>query len=514
MSHPFQFKTQPLEKQLVGFNLSKDKEEFALLMEMGTGKTKILIDTGAYLWSIGRINAMLVIAPNGVHLNWTRNEIPKHLPDWVPRYVAEWVATPSAAQRKRLEGIVALRDGITILAMNVEALATKRGQEFAMTFVNSFNALMVVDESTVIKNPELKRSQFITTLGRRCPYRRIANGTPITQAPFDAFGQFYFLSPHILHTTSYYAFKAHYAEMIENKDSGIMRHIQQRREIAGREKARLAGKEFDPGKMKMPQVVARTPSGRPKYRNLKELQETILPYSYRVLKKDCLDLPEKTYSKLMFEMRPEQRRAYESMRDKARAVFADQFASAVNKLEQLSHLSRITSGFMPDDTNGLQLMYPDPNDNPRIRALLDMLETMDEDTQVIIWCKYVDEIKLLHQLLPSSVMFYGEVKPNDRIRVLNEFESGQVKYFIGQVASGGVGLNLVAASVVIYFSNTFSLYHRLQSEDRAHRMGQTKAVTYYDVEAVDSVDQKIIDTLRAKKEVADLVTGDSPIDWI
>lgn len=489
----YQYKTVPFEHQKEAFDLSCDKEFFALLMEQGTGKTKVTIDTAAYLWSQGRIDALLVIAPNGVHRNWIRNEIPIHLPDYVEYKAAWWVSSPKKAEREALDALWESGHQMRVLCMNVEAFTTAKGKDYARKFLNSFKVMMVVDESSRIKTPGAQRTKTITALGKHAAYRRILTGTPVTQSPFDIYAQFKFLDDNILGTTSYYAFKARYAEFLDSSNR-LVQDI-----------ARRTGR--------IPQIVATDRNGKPVYKNLDELHQLIKGNSFRVLKSECLDLPEKLYQRRYVELNTEQKRIYESFKKNLIAVCGEDVMEITHKLTLLLRLQQVVCGYFPLDDGFKEI----PGGNPRLDALLEVVE--ETTGKIIIWSRFVADIERITLELNkiygdgSAVSYYGKMDGDERMFALESFQSGDARFFIGQPHSGGIGLTLTAATTVVYYSNDFSLETRLQSEDRAHRIGQTKNVTYIDIEAVDTMDSAVINALRSKKNIADLITGD-PKEWL
>lgn len=490
--HAGKFKTQPYQHQMECLNKFGRKQAYALLAEMGTGKTWIVINNIADLWSSQDCDAVLVLAPNGVHTNWTRLELPKHMPDWVRYRAAAWVATPNKQEKSALEGLFdnAGSGELRILAMNHEALQTKRGLEFAERFCNTGRRVMIVaDESDAYKNPTAARTKNLLKLKKYSYWRRIMSGTPINNAPFDAFSQFSFLDEQILRTTSFYAFKAEYAEMLQDGNP-LLAAIKKR-----------SGSRFTP------QVVARGVGGRPKYRNLDRLSQLIAPHSFRVLKKDCLDLPDKIYKTLVFSMTKEQIEVYKKAEDECRLVFENE-ETPFNKLVAVTKLAQITSGYY------IHPMAEEPvrieGDNPKLELLAERVQKIVEaGEKVIVWARYRIEIEdivaKLKELGIPCVEYHGGIKKGDRTDAIEAFERGEAQVFVGNQQAGGTGITLVAASYVIYFSNNFSLRDRLQSEDRAHRIGQTKNVTYINIAAKGTIDEVVIRALTSKKDVADTI---------
>lgn len=507
------FKTTPYKHQVTAYEFSKDAEVFALLMEQGTGKSKVIIDTTAYNYGRGRVEALFVTAPNGVHINWIVNEVTAHLHDAIPRRCAFWSANMTKRKRAEIESLYdPTFKGLRVFTMNVDAFTTEKGRKEAARFLKTFKSLWCVDESSRIKSHKAKRTSAIVDMGDLAILRRIATGTPVTQSPLDIFPQFRFLDPWILKTQNFQVFKATYAVLLE-EGHGLLRHIKER---VARQLAATGSKR----RQFTPQIVAKDKDGKPRYKDLDKLQALIAPYSYRVRKDECLDLPKKIYQRAYCEMTPAQLKMYQDLKTTLRLQLASGELTTVTKLTLILRLQQIVCGYGPNET-GMQYdvpLFKKPADNPRIQACLDAVEETDGGT--IIWCRFrqgiLDIASALRETFPEDgvALYYGDVKQPDRVQAVEDFQKGRKRFFVGQQQSGGIGLTLTAARTMVYYANDFSLETRLQSEDRAHRIGQRYPVSYIDIEALDSMDARIVQALRDKKDVANLITGDPICDWI
>ena len=477
MNYPF--KTSPYLHQLAALERCWKEEDFALFMEMGTGKTKVALDNLAMLYDAGKINGALILAPKGVCPVWTENEIPTHFPDHISLRLGLWRSSLRKQQQLDLDALFEVNDDFCILVMNVEALATKRGTHCALTFLITRKAAMVVDESTTIKSPKAKRTKAIIKLGTEAVYRRILTGSPVTKSPLDLYTQCEFLDPHLLGFSSYYSFRNRFA-VIQPKNFG--------------------GKTFQ-------QVVG--------YQHVEELAEMIKPFSYRVTKDECLDLPPKIYTKREITMSKEQARIYEQMKEEAIAFLDEGEATVTHVITQILRLHQISCGHLPNDDGVVQEF-----ENTRLTELQAILE--ETDGKVIIWANYRYDIKRIAELLgkvygpDSYVTYFGDTNSDDRARALTSFQDQQspVRYFLGNSQTGGYGITLTAASTVVYFSNNYDLEKRLQSEDRAHRIGQHNPVVYVDIVTKGTIDEKILTALRNKDNIARKITGDNWREWI
>jgi SNF2 family DNA or RNA helicase len=202
--------------------------------------------------------------------------------------------------------------------MNVEAFSTDKGRMFAAKFLRSHKSLMAIDESTTIKNPKAKRTKNILSLSPICKYRRIMTGSPVTRNPLDLYSQCEFLDPLHLNHSSYYSFRNRYA-------------IMKSANISGRSINLVTG-----------------------YQNLGELSDKLKPFSYRVLKEDCLDLPDKVYIKREIQLTPEQKKLYDQMRKEALATLNGKTVTTMTALTQLMRLHQITCGHFSADDGTIQ----------------------------------------------------------------------------------------------------------------------------------------------------------------
>ena len=475
----YKFKTKPYDHQVTALEKSWDKKEYAYFMEMGTGKSKVLVDNIAMLYDKGRINAALIIAPKGVYRNWYSQEIPNHLPGHIEHKTVLWTATTSKAKDKEYQQLFKIDLDLHILIMNVEAFSTKKGLEFATSFLNCHNSLMAVDESTTIKTPSAKRTKAILNLGRVALYRRILTGSPVTKSPLDLYTQCGFLDGYLLGFDSYYAFRNRYAVMVERNFGG--RRVQ-------------------------------IPKG---YKRLGELSDKLKPFSYRVLKEDCLDLPDKIYIKREVDLTDEQRSTYLTMKSAALAQLNGKMATAPHVLTQIMRLHQITCGHLKNDDDTITEIK-----NNRISSLLELLEEVEG--KVIIWANYVYDINRIVKAIglkygdDTIVQYYGAIAAEQRQKNIEKFQDpdSPVRFFVGNPQTGGYGITLTAANNIVYYSNGYDLEKRLQSEDRAHRIGQKKAVTYIDLIAPKTIDEKIVKALRKKINIATEIMGEELREWI
>lgn len=449
-----------------------------------SGKTKVIIDNMTYLKQKGAIDAAIVLAPKGVYRNWSTQEIPKHMPDEVNPQVFVWKADASAGYKKKLMEDIKVYDGTTfpIMVFNIESLLSETGMATLTAFLKTHRGKVmgIIDESTCIKNHKAKRTKKALEIGQKCRVRRIATGSPITNSPLDLYSQFAFLDKQIIGCGSFYAFRNVFAEI---------------ERITTRQ-----GQSFD-------KIL--------KYKNLPLLSKRIADFSFRVTKKECLDLPEKVYVTRDVELTSEQKRIYKEMKNLSFAVLEDDTMSVQVALTKLLRLHQILCGSYTTDEGEIKKIP-----NYRIDALSEVLD--ETSGKVIIWANYLQNIKDIEDLLTekygleSFVTYTGATGNDDRVEAIKLFQNANspVRFFLGNVQTAGRGITLTAANTVIYFSNNYSLEMRQQSEDRAHRVGQTNPVTYVDLVVRDSLDEKIIQALLAKRNIANEILHDDLDDWI
>jgi SNF2 family DNA or RNA helicase len=475
----YKFKTKPFEHQLKALEMSWDKKVFAYFMEMGTGKSKVLIDNIAMLYDKGKINGALIIAPKGVYKNWYSQEIPNHMPDHVEKTVVMWEGFGSKKKELEYKKLFKSSDDLQILVMNVEAFSTPNGKKFAWKFLSCHTCMMAIDEATSIKNPGAIRTKNIIELGRDVKYKRILTGSPVTKSPLDLFAQCYFMDPWLLDQQSFYAFKMRYAKMTSINVSGRRVEI-----VTG-------------------------------YKNLNELSEKIKHFSYRVLKDDCLDLPKKTYMKRVIKLSSEQKRLYKQMKEQAMAILNDKLVTTMTVITQMMRLHQITCGHFKSDDGDVQKIKSE-----RLDELMNVLDEVEG--KAIIWAHYRHDIEIILEEVKkkygenSIVTYYGDTSTEDRQKAIEKIQdiSSPVRFMVGTPQTGGYGITLTAASTMIYYSNGYDLEKRQQSEARIDRIGQEKPMTYIDIIAEETIDEKIVEALRKKVDIASEIMGEELKDWI
>ena len=475
----YKFKTKPYEHQITALEKSWNKEVFAYFMEMGTGKSKVLIDNISMLYDKGKINAALIVAPKGVYQNWYDTEVPVHMVDHIEKNMVLWKANINKKQQSKLSTLFEETHKLKLLIMNVESFSTKKGLDFASSFLNSHQTLMAIDESTTIKNPDAKRTKNIVALGKAAKYRRILTGSPVTKSPLDLYKQCEFLDEFLLDHASYYSFRTRYA---------IMRT------------ANFGGRSV--------QIVVA-------YRNLAELSEKLSPFSYRCLKEDCLDLPDYTYTKRIIQLTPEQQKIYNQMKQVALAQLDGKMMTTQSAMVQLMRLHQITCGHFTADDGSIKKIK-----NDRLSTLVDILQEVEN--KAVIWAHYRNDIASIIEAVEktfgkdSYVTYYGDTTNEERQNAIKQIQdpNSKVRFIIGTPQTGGYGITLTGANTMVYYANGYDYEKRIQSEARINRAGQTRKMTYIDIIAEKTIDEKIVKALRNKMNIATKITGDELKEWI
>ena len=481
MTVKYKFKLPPFKHQEDALEKGWNKIEFGYFMEMGTGKSKVLLDNMGMLFQAGQINFALILAPKGVYRNWVTKEIPEHMSDDVPHRVIRWVASPNKKQQAEMKSVKEPFAGLTIFVMNVESYSTRKGQVAGEWMARALGpyGMIAIDESTTIKNQKAKRTKSLLKIASQFKYRRLLTGSPITKSPLDIYAQTEFLRPGLMGHESFYSFQGRYA-------------VVQRRTM---------------GSHAFQQIVG--------YKNLDELSERIDSFSFRVLKKDCLDLPDKIYTARYVTLTDEQYKMYSDLQQQAMLLFDDgEIVSAPAVITQMLRIQQVMSGHLKTDDGEMKYFA-----SRRMDALQEIIE--EYDGKAIIWSRFrYDIIKITEMLNKKfgegcAAAYYGDTSDDDRNDIVTRFQKDKtLRFFVGNPSTAGYGLTLTEANLVVYYANDFNLETRMQSEDRAHRIGQKNNVTYIDLISEGTIDERIVNTLRSKIDIGAKVLGEEAKEWL
>lgn len=491
------FRTEPLRHQADVFEATKDLPSFGLLWEQGVGKTKPTIDTATYLYETGKIEALLVVAPNGVQRNWANDQITEHMPERVLDRAFVLVYKSSGAMTQKAKAsrktLLNWQGGLRVLCISYQGILTKTGKSFCERFMAKYKTLIVADESQRIKTPKAKVTHRMVAWASWAKYRRLLSGTPITQGAFDIYSQIHFLDPNFWEERGlapFSVFKTHFGVFVSREEY-----------------------ERDTGFI-MPKGLDKNPVD---YKNLEELAEYIKLVSHRLTKDTAgIKLPPKVYSKRYFTLSKKQRQVYDELYEDFETQLPEtgDWLEAPESLPRIIRLQQITSGYVATEA-GEPVQRIDSENNPRLDLLLETLE--DCPGKAIIWAKFTIDIDILMEALSKigiAVRYDGLVGDDEREQNKIRFQSGDARFFVGKPQSGATGLTLHAARSVHYFSNSYNFEHRAQSEDRAHRIGLKHSVTYYDYIAENTIDGDIVRNLRKKNQFSQRLLGDVEKEWI
>jgi SNF2 family DNA or RNA helicase len=465
MSHPYKF--PPMGHQVVALKRAWKKPHFALFHEMGTGKTFTTINLAAGRFLKDQIDSLVVICPTPIKLVWEL-ELEKMCP--VP-YEVLTVQAGQASKEKLLYFTEHKTDALKVVIVGVEALSQGNAFTVVRNFAKLNRPMAVCDESSKLKNAKTNRTKNAAAIARECLYRIILTGTPITQGMEDLFGQFQFLHPKIIGMRSYFQFRNMYCVM---------------------------------GGFEGKQVLG--------YQNTDALMKKVSPYIDIVKKDEVLDLPPKLFERIGVEPTKQQLKLIADLKHEFMANQDDKELMTRTVLERLTRFQQIIGGNFPfNEEEGGYSTEPIQGPNPKIDAVMDLLEDLPLDTKVIIWARFIPEIELIRDRLrakfgdQSTVTFYGKDGDDERKTSVHNFQVGDARFMVSNPSLGGMGQTWTAATVVIYYSNSFSYEDRMQSEDRAHRKGQEHPVTYIDIEVNHPYDRMILAAVKRKGGIAKFV---------
>lgn len=464
-------------------------EAWGVFWEPGLGKSKLLIDTFADLEDVREVSGLAILAPNGVHYNWVRKELPAHLPDELAARAEILLWDTKKAKNIGFQNrarAVLEHDGPALLSMSYHSLMTDAGQKYMKAFLQRRRCIQCLDESHWVKTPGRKRTIRVTASGKYSPWRRILTGTLVADSPFDVFTQLRYLKEDVWHAIgcrTAEAFKATFGVW----DKGY-----------GRDR-------------EYPVLV--------NYRNLELLHEIVDSMGSRLLAEDAgLELPNKVYPKRYFDLTPEQLRAYEELRREFSTFLAGTYIDAPLAITRILRLQQVTSGYLPteDPDSDDVVMTPIGGHNPRIETLMEVVRER-HTVQGIVWAKYRQDLTLISQRLQDEGITFARYdgQTKDPENQLERFWGGDAQLFLSNPAKGGEGLTLNEAKYAVFYNNSHKLLHRKQAEKRNDRIGQDiDELELIDILGRNTVDELIVKTLRSKNRWAAIVQGDELREWI
>jgi len=514
------------------FERYKDATEIALFLEQGLGKTKIILDIARYKYKKGEIDALLVIAPNGVHKQWAREQIPIWLQG------LEYDLQIIGGRGGKKQGRRFRQNTLQICCTNIDTFSTPKKWVDIVEWANASKTFIVLDEATTIKNITAARTQRLlyefndvkrkgTRIISSCvrsACRAILTGTPVTNGPFDAWAIFEFLRPNYFNR-NYYSFRAHYGMfwqmVVENGGRARAIEILINPEIWKRVKGILtwneANKIFGISESTYNYIHSQDKYDGP-FKNVDELKKQMAPVAMFKTLEECVDMPGQLYTRRLLEMDTEQARVYKDMEEQLLAEYQDKVTDAKSKLTAYIRLQQIAAGFIStvpefelvgdDDEEtwepGIREITWIGDTNPKLQALIADVEACT--TSCIVICHFSAEAERLFLEL-SKIKVCGLQTGWKKVGTIEEFQRGEIQCLVANVRCISRGFNLQVANRMFFYSNTFSLEDRLQVESRIYRIGQTAKCEYTDYIMIDSIDMKTVAALRQKKSLLDYVRG-------
>ena len=452
----------PLEHQWPMLDRGWSLRGYALFAAMGTGKTFVTVNMALARHRYCGLQFLLVVCPSTLHRTWERE---------FAKYGNEDLFTTrrlKTADSGLLEWMKSSPKKLHVLLVGVEGLGiSDKYFDKAMSAVRVAGKTMAVcDESSRIKNPKAVRTERAISLAESAEWRMILNGTPIAKGIQDLWSQYQFLDPNIIGSGDYFAFKSRYVVM---------------------------------GGYEMRQIVG--------YANTDELMNMITPYSLEV-NKNILKLPPKIYKTIHVEPTTAQRQLFTKIRT---GLGDGPNISVKNVLERMLRLQQVIGGFEPrTDPETEETTLVPLADNPKLNSLMQVVEDNYAGSKFIIWARYVPELELIVRSLRKEygndavVTYYGDTSPEDRATAENRYcNDPTCRFIVGNPAAAGLGLTFISgeSDVMVYYSGTFAYIDRAQSEDRAHRIGQTNSCPIIDFVMEDSIDETIIEAIAAKMDM-------------
>jgi SNF2 family DNA or RNA helicase len=464
MSKEFSFfGPKPMQHQLDALEFVKDKPNAALFMEMGTGKSRVAIDYIRYhSYFIKRVRRTLIVCPKIAMWNWY-NEIKKF------SRLSDVTTVLEGSQHDKIKALCNYNNKVFII--NYDAI-----YNIASKIIQSDIEILIMDESQRVKNFKAKRTKASIAIRKSVQRCLLLSGSPLLNSPLDIFSQFMVLDKGETFGANYFSFRNTYMEDLNAK---------------------------------FKQKGVYYPNFQAKVEMLADLQEKITKKSFIKKKVDCLDLPEKVYQTIVLELDGEQKRLYKEMKKEMITYFLEHPVVASIAITKMMRLSQITSGFVKTDI-GEEYLIPD---SPKILAIKEIIEDLPDNTKIIIWAWFTQNIEELKRELCqyNPAVLYGAVSDAQKRAEQDRFNNDpNCRVCIANQQSAGLAINLVAASYVIYYSQTFNLEHRIQSEDRCHRIGSEihDKITYIDLVFKKTIDEVVTSRLKGKKELSEYVISD------
>lgn len=509
------------------------QKSFALFMEQGTGKSKVIIELAGHLFNKGEIDTLLIFPPNSGKDQWIDEQVAIHCKIKNIETLI-WHSSTTKKFKQEFFKILGSKNKLKIFSVNIESLQTDSVNVYIKSIINNSNGLfIVVDESTRIKNGSRKpvkgkrsgakrTNKILDWFSNKDYYKAILTGTPTPKSPFDLWSQFeflkydffkmdYFFFTHkygiqVRHSTS--DNKKKYSEVLSEKEYSIIKNeLKKARGITSRLVEELSYKYS----IKTEDIIKINSMEKySAYKNLDQLKKSINKITFFIKKKDCLDLPDKIYETLKVTLKGEQKRIYDDFKKEMYSEYKGKELSINNKMTLAMRLQMVTGGLFPHETKKIgEYKFKYIENNGKLEILLEDLEEVSEETFIIIWANFRAEIDLITNTLKkkgySCEKFYG----GSSNEIIENFKKGLFRILVATPRKGGEGLNLQISTLQYFFSNGFEADKRLQAEDRSHRYGQINKVLYKDIICKNTIDENIVGVLKRKENLIDFFRSKS-----
>lgn len=522
------------EHQIRAEEFIKDKPYFALFMEQGTGKSRVIVDHSQYLYECNEIDCIIIISPDTVHEQWIEEQYKEHCLIDYNGYI--WSGAKSQRERNLFFKLVDKHDKLLTISFPVDAFITKNINLYIKHLLENRKCFVVVDESTKIKNGRRKpirgkrggaiRTNTILDLFINVKHKAILTGTPSPQGPFDLWSQFEFLKQNFFGMDYFYFTHHHgiiiskktvkgqsYKALLDDKTFNLVKNKLSKLERLDFTSINQIALQFDINTKDVMLINKMTELHS--YKNLKELKEKISSITFYARKKDCLDLPAKVPEKLYCSMNSEQEKIYKQLEKNLMAEYGGRDLTVVNKMVLTLRLQMVAGGLFPygdvskfinkdgEEEFDIHYKYEPIKNSGKIKSLLDDLEEVYKDTSIIIWARFRGEIELIEESLNSNGYFCEKFYGGSDNSVLKRFKAGSTKILAMSPLKGAEGQNLQISTLHYFYSNGYMYDKREQAEDRSHRIGQENKVTYKDLICRGTKDELIYKILQQKKNLID-----------
>jgi len=504
----FRYLTEPRGKQREVIESTWDRHALAYLCRPGTGKTKIGLDHAAMNFLAGRIDALVVIAPDGVDRQWIEEGVPKHCA--VPTVCWNYFSKMSKTAYAKLERAVLATpplDTMFILTMSFDALQTPRGKKLMQALQRVKRYMCDDDESHRTSNPKSDVYKAIKPVMRGARVRRIGTGTLLRQNPFSAWGQFELMGDAMLGFSSLASFKSTYAQML-GPHNPLVQHIMKNLDSKGRMRRDRQGNPIYPA------IIAKDDEDRPIYRNLGDLRRRLERYSVFLTLADVNGTePIVNQDPRFIRLHPHQQALYDELIKWGVAQAPGGQLTTEGALALAIRLAQVVGGFAPsDDDPRAQSVVPE-GENPKVQELLQIaLEC--EGEKLVIWCRFSAEIDMVVDTLQrvcgheAVTQYHGRMVAKEKDASKRKFiDDPQCRFFVGQQKAGGTGLDGLqgVASYMVFYSNDYPYLDRLQAISRLARTDGANTVQVYDLMAQHTIDEDVVRCLRSAEDVSEVV---------